>query len=156
MLSSPVRLVLLCWLLAAAGCRQAAPVGMGEPDEASVAVQAVRGQVAAFNRQDLAALVAGVSPDIVWYDVSGDSLRVVVMGRAAFEEAMGSYLAQLPSVRSAIDGIAVSGGLVSFREEVTWEVGNGETRTQSTIGVYDVRDGLIRRAWYFPAQQDDR
>jgi hypothetical protein len=122
--------------------------------DAQAPEQVVRDHLSAFNRQDVPALAARVHPDLAWYNVAGDDLEAEVRGRDAFEAAMRGYFAQLPSVRSEVEGLARSGAYVSFRERVRWTSSSGEPRTQTSLAVYEVREGLIRRVWYFPAQQD--
>ena len=57
---------------------------------------------------------------------------------------MTPYFASRPSARSTI-AAAIDGPVyVSFREQI---VGG-----QSSLAVYEVRGGLIKRVWYFPAE----
>lgn len=117
------------------------------------ALAVVEAQFQAFNRHDAAALAAGVAPDFVWLSVSGDSVAVEVRGRAEFERGMAAYFAEFPDVRSAMENAVVNGRFVAFRERVRWTGKNGE-RSQSSLAVYEVEDGLIRRVWYYPAVRD--
>jgi hypothetical protein len=128
----------------------------GAPPEAaapSPVVQVVHGQMDAFNRHDVETLAAGVAPDFVWYSVAEDELAVEVRGRAAFTESMRSYFASLPSVRSEVEETLTSGSFVTIRERATWLDGSGVERSQVALAVYEVRDGLIQRVWYYPAER---
>jgi hypothetical protein len=61
------------------------------------------------------------------------------------------YFAAVPSARSTIEGRMPAGRFVSVLERAHWTVG-GEPRSQSSLSVYEVEDGLIRRIWYYPVQ----
>ena len=50
------------------------------------------------------------------------------------------------------DGWTV-GPYVAIRERVSWTAKSGR-RTQTALGVYEVRDGRVRRVWYYPAVRD--
>jgi len=39
-----------------------------------------------------------------------------------------------------------------MRERALWQSKKGE-RSQISIGGYEIQNGCIRRAWYFPAQK---
>ena len=113
----------------------------------------VRANLDAFNRQDVEALVATVAEDFVWYNVDGDKLLPETRGREALRKGMQSYFKSLPSARSSAEVLTVNGDFVSIRERATWKNNAGESASQAAIGVYEVREGLIRRVWYFPAQK---
>ena len=60
---------------------------------------------------------------------------------------MDTYFAARPSVRSVISGVVDGPVFVAFREQI---VGGA-----SSLAVYEVHNGLIRRAWYFPAENPE-
>jgi hypothetical protein len=39
-------------------------------------------------------------------------------------------------------------------ERATWKGANNTTLRQSAFGVYEIRDGLVQRVWYFPATRE--
>ena len=43
----------------------------------------------------------------------------------------------------------MSGGDVTVRERVWW-IRSGEKKSQSSLAVYRISDGLIMNVWYFP------
>ena len=114
------------------------------------ATEVARLLIEAFNRHDPAALAERVSPDFIWYNVSSDETTIEVKGRDALRESLTKYFASTPSVRSEIDGVTQVGPFVCFRERVFWTSSKGE-RSQQSLAVYEVHDGLITRAWYYPA-----
>ncbi len=113
----------------------------------------VRANLDAFNRQDVEALAATVAEDFIWYNVDGDKLLPETRGRDALRKGMQAYFKSLPSARSSAEVLTVNGDFVSIRERASWTNKKGEAASQAAIGVYEVRDGLIRRVWYFPAQK---
>jgi predicted ester cyclase len=50
---------------------------------------------------------------------------------------------------STIEQYAVDGERVSFREVVSHKNKAGETVSSSAMGIYQIRNGKISRAWYF-------
>ncbi|MEZ4701363.1 MAG: nuclear transport factor 2 family protein [Rhodothermales bacterium] len=103
----------------------------------------------AFNAHDVDGMLAYVDDDIQWFSISGDHMDVEARGKAAFRAAMESYFEAIPSARSEIESAVVSGSYVSVRERAYW----GEDQSQVALGVFEVRDGLITRVWYYPASK---
>jgi len=113
----------------------------------------VRAQLAAFNAQDVEAMVRQVAQDFVWYTIKGDEMSVEVRGIEALKKGMHSYFMSLPSARSEIHTMSTNGNFVSVRERATWKSKTGEDRSQNALAVYEVVDGRIRRVWYYPVQK---
>lgn len=112
--------------------------------------QVVRAFIAAYNRHAVPDLLALADTGIVWLSVEGDSVRVEARGRAALEQSLTGYFRQVPSTRSDVESLSALGPWVSVRERARWQGANGP-RTQAALSVYEVRDGLVRRVWYYPA-----
>lgn len=119
-------------------------------DAQTAPAEVVRAHIEAFNRHDVNALVERVSPDFVWYNVDSDETSVEVKGRDALRESLTKYFKSTAAVRSEVDSVTATGPFVSFRERVFWTNAKGE-QSQQALGVYEIRDGLITRAWYYPA-----
>ena len=64
---------------------------------------------------------------------------------------MEDYFASVPEPRAEIDGMVVSGNFVSVREVAYWLTVEGEV-AQASLAIYEVRDGLIYRVWYYPVE----
>lgn len=127
--------------------------GGSETGAISPVLEVVHEQMDAFNRHDVEAMAAQVAPDFVWLSVDGDEVVVEVRGRMALAEGMRSYFSSLPSVRSEVEAAMVSGSFVTIRERAIWADESGVERSQVALGVYEVRDGLIQRVWYYPAER---
>jgi hypothetical protein len=113
-------------------------------------IQVVLTHVEVFNRHDADALAQRVSEDFIWYTVTSDATKVETQGREKFREGMKGYFKSVPDVSSKVEGVTAAGPFVSFRETATWTSKTGK-RSLSSIGIYEIRDGLIVRAWYYPA-----
>ncbi len=112
----------------------------------------VRKFEAAFNKHDVAAMAALVTDDAQWLSIDGDKLSVETSGKAALEKWLTGYFKSCPSCRSEFEALLVAGSYVSVHEQALWQSKNGP-KTQHGLGVYEVRGGLIRRVWYYPAEQ---
>lgn len=104
----------------------------------------------AYNRHDVAAMRALWADDIVWYDVKGDEMTASVRSAAAFEAGMRDYFKAFPNVQSKLSGARESGAFLTGVETARW-TSKGEKRSQSAPVVYEVRDGKVRRVWYYPS-----
>jgi len=105
-------------------------------------------QLEAFNDGDIDRLCNNISEDFIWYSVTEDSMYIEAQGVKAFRKGMKSYYIQFKGVKSEIVAYTISGNRVSFTEKITFYDKNGE-KTRSSIGVYQIDDGKITRAWYF-------
>ncbi|MCB0480985.1 MAG: nuclear transport factor 2 family protein [Flavobacteriales bacterium] len=137
---SRLRLVLFVGLLTALPA-----FGFGQR---SVIEQVLNEQVEAFNQHDVARMAQNVSDDFVWYSVMSDSVTIESSGRAAFTKAMTGYFSHYENVKSTIQSTTISGNKISFEENVSWPE-EDVIQEQSALGVYEIKNGKITRAWYF-------
>jgi len=110
----------------------------------------VQGHLDAFNRHDAEDLLSWVSPAVEWVNVQGSITSVEVRGREMLRDYMATYFEAQPTVRSEIEEAVVTGDYVAVRERASWTAPDGEEHSQASLGVYNVRDGLIQRVWYYP------
>ena len=75
-------------------------------------------------------------------------------GREALHTWLAGYFKSLPDVRSEFLSLEQTGPYLAVRERASWTAKDGTRRSQQAHGVYEVRDGLIARAWYFPSVRD--
>ncbi len=130
---------------AAAGAQRAVP----SPRD-TTPVSVIREYVTAFNAKDLDAMTSVVASDIVWMSVAGDSLTDVGRGVDAFRRLIAGYFRVVPSARSELITIDATGPWVTTHERTRWEASPSGVDGQSSLVVYEVRDGLIRHAWFYP------
>ncbi|WP_376692927.1 nuclear transport factor 2 family protein [Wenzhouxiangella sp. EGI_FJ10409] len=113
--------------------------------------EVVERYMAAYNDHDVDAMLELVDPDIQWLSVDGDRISVETDGAEALAEAMRGYFEAVPSTRSSIESMMVSGQRVSVRERAHWE-SSGQPRSQAALAVYEIAEGRIVRVWYFSAE----
>ena len=144
------------WLVLAAtllmtGCASSGGTSSA-PNAGRETLRVVQQHERSFSRRDLGGMMAGVSPDIEWYSIDGESVALELRGREALRDAMADYFMATPSFRSEIEDAVVSGAYVSVLERASWQ-GESGPRSRTAIAVFEVRDGLIRRVWYYPAER---
>ena len=110
----------------------------------------VRANFEAFNRQDIDALAATVAEDFIWYNIENDKMSIEASGRESLRKGVQDYFKALPTARSVAETLTASGPYVSVRERASWTTRTGEKKSQVAITVYEVRNGLIKRVWYYP------
>ena len=148
-----MRTVFLLFLLAfpvgrtaAVGAQRAVP----SPRD-TTPISVVREYVAAFNAKDLDAMMSVVASEIVWMSVSGDSRTDVGRGVDAFRRMIAGYFRAVPSARSELIKIDATGPWVTTHERTRWEASPSGVGGQTSLVVYEVRDGRIRHAWFYPS-----
>ena len=109
----------------------------------------VQDQVDAFSAGDVQRLVDNVSEDFKWYSLTADTLLVEVEGRDAFRENMEAYFDSRKPVSSTITNYVIHGNRMSFHESVSHMGDDGDSVSSSALGIYQVDNGEITRAWYF-------
>ena len=142
--------------LVAAACfpaaRRSVPEVSAAPGAAAMdsAELTVRSFVAAYNSHDVQAMLALADSGIAWLSVMGDSVAIETRGRAELEASLSAYFRRLPSTRSTLEALTATGPWVTVRERAHWQ-GRDGPRSQAAVAVYEVREGRVRRVWYFPA-----
>ena len=106
----------------------------------------------AFTAQDPEAMSATLADDIGWYSIVGDTLTVQAEGKDELLTGLRSYFESIPTAHSEVEESFVSGKYVLIRERGYWHE-DGVQRSQSSLAVYEIREGLIARVWYFPAEE---
>lgn len=148
-----MRAVVLLLLLALPLGRTAAALGprAAPSPRDTTPISVVREYVTAFNAKDLDAMMGRVASDVVWMSVSGDSLTDVAHGVDAFRRLIAGYFGAVPSARSELVAIDATGPWVTTHERTRWDASPTTVAGQTSLVVYEVRDGLIRRAWFYPS-----
>ncbi len=110
----------------------------------------IREQLRAFNAHDANAMVANLHEDFAWFAVDSDVMTLETKGRGSFFSSMREYFTGVRGARAEIEQIFVAGSFVTARERSYWLQGGVEL-TQASLSIYEIRDGLIYRVWYYPA-----
>ncbi len=106
-------------------------------------------QIKAFDAKDIDRLVDNVSQDFKYYYVTADELILEVEGKEKFRESMQQYFAADMKVNSVVESYIIQGNKISFKEVVTYTNKEGKRVSASSMGVYQIVDGKIKRSWYF-------
>ena len=130
---------------------QSALAAVAAPDTTALAV--VRAYFAAYNVHDVDGVIRLLCADFTWLSLSGDSISVEVRGANAIRSSLVQYFQDFPSAMSEIESATALGPWVTVRERARWQ-GTAGPRSQAAISVYEVRGGLLRRVWYYPAVKD--
>ncbi|MEQ9425020.1 MAG: nuclear transport factor 2 family protein [Cyclobacteriaceae bacterium] len=120
--------------------------GFGQQNEAFTILQK---QVEAFNAKNIDGLVANITDDFKWYYIGPDTLLLEVSGKENFRKSMESYFNSISKVKSEIAEFAIDNNRISFKEVVRYETSAGNAQSASSMGIYEMKNGLIYRAWYF-------
>lgn len=115
---------------------------------------ALRAYLDASNRMDAAAVTALCAESFTWYNVEGDKVAPEVQGRTKLLDWLNGYYRNIPSARSEFLAIEQTGPFLTVRERASWDNKEGKRVSQQALGIYEIRDGLIQRVWYYPAAKD--
>jgi hypothetical protein len=110
----------------------------------------VSSYIAAYNERDVQAMSALMHPDVQWLSVEGQDVQVVASGKADLVAQMSAYVSSPSATSSTLEGAVVNGPHLAVREIARWRRDDGSLAEQSSLAVYEVTGGLIRRVWYFP------
>ena len=108
---------------------------------------------AAFNARDLAAMEKMMHSDIQWLSINGAEISIVTDGKQALVDELTGYFASKPTSASALENWTQSGKYIGVTETSSWPGKDGTAQSQSSLSIYEVEDGLIRRVWYYPEQK---
>lgn len=113
----------------------------------------VREFVAAFNSRNIEAMLGAVDENVQWLSVSEAKVTIETEGKNALRESMERYFRNCPSCKSSLEGVRKSGSRVTAMERATWS-GKSGLKSQTSLSVYEFRNGKILRVYYFPADVD--
>lgn len=105
----------------------------------------------AFNRHDPEAVTALLATNVKWFSVESEKLAPEAESRDAVRTWLTSYFKAQPDVRAEYLSLEQTGIIVAVRERVTWTAPNKKIVQQQSHALFEIRQGLIHRVWYFPA-----
>jgi hypothetical protein len=112
----------------------------------------VQRQRDAFTRKDVAALTADLADDYAWFRILDDGqAQKSASGKAEVEQRMTAFFASVPYTGSRVDRTMTVGNYIVAEEKDSFDTPQGP-RSQTTLGVYEIKDGKVRRAWAFPVK----
>jgi len=65
---------------------------------------------------------------------------------------MKGYFKSCPSFRSSLLKVMATQERISAWEEASWQTESGR-KAQTSLSVYEFKDGLIQRVYYFPSEK---
>lgn len=142
-----------CGVAAAQGAGTSAPAAPTPRDTSAAAV--VRAYIAAYSAHDVEKVLTFLAPDFVWLSITADSVAVEARGVDAIRAQLVDYFRSIPTARSTLEDVTALGPWVSARERAHWVSASGP-RSQASLSVYEVREGLLRRVWYYPVVREAR
>ena len=113
--------------------------------------QLVQNYTAAFNRQDVDAMMNFVATDIQWLSVNGEKLTLEANGKTELRRGMQEYFATCSSCKSRLQNVFSSGTRVSALEIASFATAQGK-QSQQSMSIYEFSGLLIKRVYYFPAE----
>ena len=114
--------------------------------------QRVRDYVSAFNKREIDTMLSMVSDDIQWLSVAGDKITIETQGKARLRESLAAYFKSTPTAKSELEWVRATASRVAALERAGWQSKSGP-KSQASLSVYEFRDGLITRVYYYPAEK---
>lgn len=130
------------------------PVPIAADPASKVTARAiVESYTQAYNDSDAEAMGEYMHDDIQWITIEGDRSSITSQGKGKLIEDMAGFFKGPIKITSRLHGWNENGAFVSVIETATWTTTSGIQKSQSANAIYQLENGLIRRVWYFPAQQ---
>ena len=114
----------------------------------------LRAYLDAVNRMDAGSVTAMCAENFAWYNVEGDKVAAEVQGREKLREWLTGYFKSIPGVHTEFLAVEQTGPFLTVRERAAWDNKEGRRVSQQALGIYEIRDGLIQRVWYYPSVKD--
>lgn len=120
----------------------------------SPGIALLRRFLAALNRMDADELLATCAEDFAWMNVGPDQLVTEVAGKEKLRAWLLDYFRKDQGVRTDFRTIEQVGSQMMVRERVSWTGADGKRVSQQAFAVFEMKEGLIFRAWYFRPSPD--
>lgn len=115
-------------------------------------VERVLAQTEAYNQKDLEQLLSGLAPDYESWEVGPDGPNCRARGREQVEQALRGMFAASGYASSRVEDVRAYGNLAVAVEIDSFETAEG-LKTMRSLGLYEFRDGKLKRAWSFPIRE---
>ncbi len=106
-------------------------------------------QIAAFNAKDPVQLAANVTEDFEYLYIDGNKIIAEAQGRENFKKGMAGYFSNIKTVSTEITAYFLVTNKISFKEVISYVNSKGDALQSSALGIYEIRDGKIAKAWHF-------
>lgn len=108
----------------------------------------------AYNEKDITTMRALMHKDIEWLGVTGNDIEVHVSGKETLAKEMESWFENPKLPKGAHRDWSINGNMVAVTETAYWTTDDGEEKSQSALTVYELKNDLVRRVYYFEATPD--
>lgn len=104
---------------------------------------------AAYNEADVTSMAALMSDNVQWFAIEGGVTVPMADGKEDLSAQLTTYLAST-NTTSTLSDWTQNGAFLSVIETASWSSQSGETMSQSSLAVYEIRNDRIQRVWYYP------
>lgn len=104
----------------------------------------------AYNDKDIGTMEALMHPNIEWVSISGNEIEVHVSGKATLSKEMQEWFKNPKLPKGSLRDWSLNGDYVGVTETAHWVSESGEEKSQSALTVYELKDNLVRRVYYYP------
>ncbi|MEM1262884.1 MAG: nuclear transport factor 2 family protein [Pseudomonadota bacterium] len=136
------------WMFVSISGLMAMRPAVAEPNKAGTDV--VAGFVAAYNRQDVDAMLDHCADNVRWLSVVGDSISVEADGVAALRASMTEHFSAPSPTQSTLLSVSGDGPMVVAIERATFA-----DKAFCSASVYQLEAELIVNVWYYDAYRCD-
>lgn len=114
--------------------------------------EVIEAYVEAYNLGDIDTIISLTDENLEWLSVEDGETTVLHDDKPHLMSLLSEYFASGGGTTSTLSDWGTTGAYTSVVETAHWTTDTGEPREQSAIAVYEIRDGLILRVWYYPAE----
>ncbi|HBH89904.1 nuclear transport factor 2 family protein [Ponticaulis sp.] len=118
-------------------------------NEASPEQAVIELYTAAYNEADVASMAALMSDTVQWFAIEGGVTVPMADGKEDLSAQLTTYLAST-NTTSTLSDWTQNGAFLSVIETASWSSQSGESMSQSSLAVYEIRNDRIQRVWYYP------
>jgi hypothetical protein len=130
---------LLLWLLTACQQPSVRPTDAGGPAAAFVQ---------AFNQQNIPAMLALLHDDVRYMFIQDDQIHTETRGKQQLADYLPGFFNNAPETQSQILHAHQQGPHTVQLEQANWTDQQGQSRSQCSWSVYELKAGLIINIWY--------
>lgn len=94
-------------------------------------------------------MTALMSDTVQWFAIEGGVTVPMADSKEDLSAQLTTYLAST-NTTSTLSDWTQNGAFLSVIETASWSSQSGETMSQSSLAVYEIRNDRIQRVWYYP------
>ena len=104
-----------------------------------------------WNEKDIHKMAALMHPDIQWLSVKDNTIVVEISGKSKLVAEMQQWFDSPDLPAGSLRDWSINGNFVAVTETAAWTDKSGTAQSQSSLTVYELKDKLIRRVYYYPS-----